>query len=65
MNRFSVFNNALFNILSNYISHKYITIDDSDPPWMTKHIKDKINLKSTLYKSKKFMKLKKINQLKY
>ena len=27
----SVFNNVLFNILSNYISHKYITIDDRDP----------------------------------
>ena len=51
----SVFNNVLFNILSNYISHKYITIDDRDPPWMTNCIKDKINLKSTLYKSIKFM----------
>ena len=52
-----VFNNVLFNILSNYIPYKYITIDDRDPPWMTKRIKDKIELKSTLYKSKKFMKL--------
>ena len=51
----SVFNNVLFNILSNYIPHKYITIDDRNPPWMTKCIKDKINLKNTLYESKKFM----------
>ena len=53
----SIFNNVLFNILSNYIPHKYITIDDRDPPWMTKRIKDKINLESTLCKSKKFIEL--------
>ena len=53
----SVFNTVLVNILSNYIPHKYIAIDDRDPTWMTKCIKDKINLKSTLYKSKKFMEL--------
>ena len=49
--------NVLFNTLSNYILNKYITIDDRDLPWMTKCIKDKINLKSTLYKSKKYMEL--------
>ena len=53
----SIFIIVLFNILSNYIPHKYITIDDRDPPWMTKWIKDKNNLKSTLYKSKQFMEL--------
>ena len=43
----SVFYNVLFNILSNFIPHKYMTIDDRDPPWMTKCIKDKINLKKS------------------
>ena len=28
----SVFNDVLFNILSNYIPHKYITIDYRNPP---------------------------------
>ena len=28
----SVFDNVLFNILSNYTPHKYITIDDRNPP---------------------------------
>ena len=37
----SVFNNELFNILFNYMPHKYITNDGKDPPWMTKCIKDK------------------------
>ena len=60
----SVFNNVLFDILFNYIPHKYISIDDRDPPWMTKCIKDKINLKSTLYKSKRLWNHK-INQMKF
>ena len=51
------FNNVLFNILSNYIPHNYITVDDREPPWMTKGNKDKFNLKITLYKSKTFMEL--------
>ena len=53
----SAFNSVLYNILSNYIPHNYIAMDDRDPPWMTKRIKDKINLKSTFYKSKRFMEL--------
>ena len=36
------------NIFSNYIPSKYIIIDDKDPPWMIKAIKDKINLKKYL-----------------
>ena len=53
----SAFNNVLFNILPNYIPRKCIKIDDRDTPWMTKRIKDKINLKSTLCKSKTFTEL--------
>ena len=48
------------NIFSNYIPNKYIIIDDKDPPWMTKTIKDKINSKKPLCKSKKFIELKKL-----
>ena len=50
----SIFNNILFNIFTNYIPHKYILFDDRDPPWMTKHIKEKLNLKGSLCKSKNF-----------
>ena len=53
----AVFNNILLNIFTNYTPHKNIIVDDRDPPWMTKRIKDKINLKSTLYKSKDFIEL--------
>ena len=36
------------NIFCNYISNKYVTIDDRDPPWMTEKIQNKINLKRSL-----------------
>ena len=53
----SISNNILLNIFSNYIPPKHITVDDRDPPWITKHIKGKINLKSMLYKSRNFTEL--------
>ena len=53
----TAFNTLLMNIFSNYILNKYIIIDDKDPPWMTKAIKDKINAKKSLCKSKKFIEL--------
>ena len=53
----SVFNNVLFNILSNYIPHEYVTIDDRDPPWMTKHTKDKVIWKAHSISQKMFMEL--------
>ena len=40
------------NIFSNYIPSDII-IDDKDPPWMTKAIKNKINSKNP-YVSQKF-----------
>ena len=52
----SIFNNTLINIFSNYIPHKYVTVDDRDLPWMTK-IKNKIKSKISLYKSNKFIDL--------
>ena len=36
------------NIFSNYITNKYITIDDKDPPRIIKTIKDEINFKKSL-----------------
>ena len=51
----STFNTTLMNIFSNYIPSKYITVDDKDPPWMTGAIKNKINLKKSLSRSKSFI----------
>ena len=45
------------NIFSNYIPNKYIIVDDKDPSWMTKAIKDKINAKKSSCKSKRFIEL--------
>ena len=47
----SIFNNTLMNIFSNYISSKFVTIDDKDPPWMTERTRNKIFEKSYIYKS--------------
>ena len=40
----SIFNNTLMNIFTNYITNKYITTDDKDPPWMNKTLKNKNKL---------------------
>ena len=51
----STFNTTLMDIFSNYIPNKYITVDDKNPPWMTEAIKNKINLKKSLSRSKNFI----------
>ena len=51
----STFNTTLMDIFSNYIPNKYITVDDKTPPWMTEAIKNKINLKKSLSRSKNFI----------
>ena len=38
----SLFNKTIKNVLSNYIPHETITIDDRDPPWFNKNIKSLI-----------------------
>ena len=38
----SILNTTLMNIFSNCISNKFITIDEKDPPWMTKARKNRI-----------------------
>ena len=45
------------NIFTNYISNKYITIDDKNPPWMKETIKDEIKLKKSLRKSNNFIEM--------
>ena len=45
----TAFNTILMDIFSNYIPNKYINIDDKDPPWMTKAIKDKINVSQKIH----------------
>ena len=57
----SIFNNTLKNIFSDYIPNKYITIDDRDPPWMNKKIKNKIKLNKSLHKSNNFIEIQKLS----
>ena len=46
-----MFNKTIKSIMSNYILHKTITYDDSDPPWINKDIKQLILDKNHEYKS--------------
>ena len=43
-------NETILNAFRNYVSNKYITVDDKDPVWMNKIIKSKMEAKSKLYK---------------
>ena len=31
-----ILSKTILNIISNFIPHKTITVDDNDPPWFTK-----------------------------
>lgn len=44
----STFSAIPMNVFSNYVLNKYATIDDKDPSWMKKAIKNKITLKNFL-----------------
>ena len=46
----STFNKSTMNILSNIVSNKMVTFDDSNPPWMNEFIK-KIKWKHQIYKT--------------
>ena len=46
----NIFNNTIFNILSNFILHEIITCDDKDPPWFNKKIKGIIHEKNNAFK---------------
>ena len=43
------FDETLLNIFKNFIPHKIITFNDSDPPWINEEIKSKIQLKNQYY----------------
>ena len=45
----AILNDILMNFFSDYITNKYVTIEDRDPPWMIEKIKNKINLKKFFY----------------
>ena len=45
------FNETISNLFRNYVSNKYITVDDKDPVWMNATIKSKVTAKSILYKN--------------
>ena len=44
----ALFNETLLNIFSNFIPSRTKTFTDSDPPWMTEDVKNKIKLKNNL-----------------
>ena len=42
---------TIYNILSNFIPHQTITIDDKDPPWFNTKIKSLLQEKNKIYKN--------------
>ena len=40
----ALFNETLLNIFSNFITKRTKTFIDSDPPWMTENIKNKVKV---------------------
>ena len=42
---------TIYNILSNFIPHQKITIDDKDPPWFNTKIKSLLQEKNKIYKN--------------
>ena len=46
-----IISKSILNVLSNFISHETLTVDDKDPPWFTKKIKNIIQEKNNVYKS--------------
>ena len=43
-------NKVILNVFRNYVPNKYITIDDKDPVWMNKTIKNKMKVRNNLFK---------------
>ena len=37
-------------VFSNFVQKKFVTFNDTDPPWMTSNIKDKINYHNNIYR---------------
>ena len=45
----NILNDTLFNIFSNFVRSKVITVDDRDPPWINEEIKCKIKSKNKTF----------------
>ena len=45
-----LFKKTVKNIISNYIPHETVTLDDRDPPWINKNGKQLILKKNEMYK---------------
>ena len=45
----NILNDTLFNIFSNFVRSKVITVNDRDPTWINKEIKCKIKSKSKTF----------------
>ena len=45
----NILNNTLFNIFSNFIGSKVITVDDRDPPWINEETTCKIKSKNKAF----------------
>ena len=48
-----ILNKTILNILSNLIPYETLTVDDKDPPWFTKKIKNLVQEKNNVCKSYK------------
>ena len=47
----SVFNNAITDIISNFVTNEINICDDQYPPWMKHHIKNCIFYRANFYKT--------------
>ena len=54
----NILNDELFNIFSNFVRSKVITVDGKDPPWINEEIKYKMK-----YKNKTFQQFFKIGRI--
>ena len=47
----NIFNNTIFNILSNFVPHEILAYDDKDSPWFNKKLKGIIQEKNNAFKA--------------
>ena len=47
----NILNSIILNVFTNYVSNKFITIDDKDPSCMTDFAKSKIERRNSVYKT--------------
>ena len=45
----NILNDTLFNIFSNFVRSKVITVDNRDPPWINEEVRCKIKSKSKTF----------------